>query len=1114
MSPFTPKPSTFRNLLVRRLLLLTLVSVLVISLWGARFLGRQMKSAGEEHLRELALRVRDGVGGYLTLHRAAVEAAAARGRVGALTVAEAGRILEETAAIYPGFLTLLITDGDGRIVRAVRRGEKSFMPGPGKDRSVRDREYFQRPRQTGQSYLSGVFQGRGLGRDAIVAVSAPMVDAGGKFLGVVEGSIDIARIPIQLPNATRAPMVVARDGAGQVVYSSAPAIHPPLERFMPGMGQPPEGERFAWPDPQQAGAEQYAVQYGLTMAGWRVVAFLPASQFNQEALDFYRLTALMLCLLVGLAWRAARLMAHSISTPLVTMVRQMEEYDLSAPAGRPGAAEHYAARELNQIQAAFLRMGERWHAALRERDQALSNLDRQVSDRTRELAESETRYRQMVEHSGDLILRTDAAGRVTFANVAVEKLLGKDLMGQSLFEQVDARTRGEIRRQVREQVRTRTPAIFLEFALQPETGPAIWLGQSNQLLLDEQGRVMGYQAIARDITLQKVAERALREAEERFALAVKGSNNGIWDWDLRSGKVYYSERWKQMLGWDEDTVCDRLEDWFRWVHPSDARDLRRDLSAYVEAGEGLFEAEHRVRHADGTWRWVLTCGAAVRSESGAALRVAGSTSDVTDGKLVDALTGLPNRLAVVERLDRLIARRKEDASREFALLFMDLDRFKLINDSLGHLKGDHLLLGVSRRLTNALERQFDVTGCVGRLGGDEFVIVLDDSPTAEVAVRTAQAVQEEMTAPMHLDGGLIFTSTSIGIAHSGTGIRSTEDALRNADTAMYQAKAEGHGKYRLFDGSMHARAIQRLELETDLRQALEAGEFVLHYQPQVNLRTGRLAGFEALVRWNHPRRGLLAPAEFIQIAEENRLILPLGRWVLENGCRQLAAWDREDAAASELTVSINLSALQFSDQGLIASVAAILEETGLRPARLHLEVTESMVADEPEVAQSILHALAKMGIGLEVDDFGTGYSCLSQLHQLPFDTLKVDRSFVQAMDRELGPSSSHDGRKVVESIVTLSANLGISVIAEGIETEEHWTQLARMGCALGQGYYFSRAVNAEEALRMAQRRWKEPWPLPADLIAGLTAGLMGGAGELAQLRQSLASVFPVRATTE
>jgi len=1095
---------TFRILMVRRLLLLTLVSVLVISLWGARFLGRQMTSAGEEHLRELALRVRDGLESYLTLHRAAVETAAARGRVGTLTGtftgAEAGRILDETAAIYPGFLTMSITDGDGRMIRAVRRGGESFAPGTGKDQSVQDREYFQRPRQTGRSYLSGVFRGRGLGRDAIVAVSAPMIDRRGKFLGVVQGSIDIARIPIQLKNAAGSPMVVAVDGAGRVVYSSAPAVHAPLERFAPTAWQQQEGERFSLPDPQQAGEEHYAVQYGLAMAGWRIVAMMPASQFNREAHDFFRLTALMMLLLMGLAWRAARLMAQSVSMPLVTMARQMEEYDLSAPARYPGEAERYAARELNQIQAAFLRMGERWQAALRERDEVLRNLDRQVGERTRELAESETRYRQMVEYSGDLILRTDAAGRVTFSNAAVEKLLGEGLVGRSLFEQVDLPTRAEIRRQVREQVRTRTPAIFLEFALQPESGPAIWIGQSNQLLLDERGRVTGFQAIARDITVQKVAERALREAEERYALAVKGSNNGIWDWDLRSGKVYYSERWKQMLGWDESAVGDQLEDWFRWVHPSDARDLRRDLDGYVEAGEGLFEAEHRMRHADGTWRWVLTCGAAVRSESGVALRVAGSTSDVTDGKLVDALTGLPNRLAIVERLDRLIARRKEDASREFALLFMDLDRFKLINDSLGHLKGDHLLLGVSRRLANALEQQLDVAGCVGRLGGDEFVIVLDDAATAEVAVRMAQAVIEEMKAPMHIDGGLIFTSTSIGIAHSGTGMRSTEDALRNADTAMYQAKAESHGKYRLFDGSMHARAIQRLELETDLRQALEAGEFVLHYQPQVNLRTGRLAGFEALVRWNHPRRGLLAPVEFIRIAEENRLILPLGRWVLENGCRQLAAWSREEPAASELTMSINLSALQFNDQGLIAGVAAILEETGLPPARLHLEVTESMVADDPEVAQSILHALSEMGIGLEVDDFGTGYSCLSQLHQLPFDTLKVDRSFVQAMDREV------DGRKVVESIVTLSANLGINVIAEGIETAEHWQQLARMGCELGQGYYFSRPVNAEEALRMAARRSREPWPLPASLTASTV--------ELARLQESLAGVFPVAATTE
>jgi diguanylate cyclase (GGDEF)-like protein len=491
-----------------------------------------------------------------------------------------------------------------------------------------------------------------------------------------------------------------------------------------------------------------------------------------------------------------------------------------------------------------------------------------------------------------------------------------------------------------------------------------------------------------------------------------------------------------------------------------------------------------MRNSDGTWRWVLTSGAAVRATPdehgvGLALRIAGSTTDITSGKLVDPLTGLPNRLAMVERLEQVMSREKEDASRGFALLFLDVDRFKLINDSLGHVKGDHLLFEVSRRVMGSIESVAGVEGCVGRLGGDEFVVLLENPPAGGTALRVAERIQELMEAPFHLDGSVLFATVSIGIAYSGEGVLSAEDIIRNSDSAMYQAKVEGRGRYRLFDSSMHAQALARLEMETDLRRALEAGEFLLHYQPQVCLRDGRLSGFEALVRWQHPRRGLVPPADFIPISEETGLILPLGRWVLENGCRQLAEWDRLHSFCHGLSMSVNLSALQFNDPSLVPLVASVLRETGLDPSRLRLEVTESMVANDPAGAQSVLTSLSDLGVGLEIDDFGTGYSCLSQLHQLPFDTLKVDRSFVSAMDERKFPGQ--DGRKVVESIITLSANLGISVIAEGIETEANWAQLAMLGCEFGQGYYFSRPVAPVEALRVAELRMREPWALPAGL---------------------------------
>ena len=505
-----------------------------------------------------------------------------------------------------------------------------------------------------------------------------------------------------------------------------------------------------------------------------------------------------------------------------------------------------------------------------------------------------------------------------------------------------------------------------------------------------------------------------------------------------------------------------------------------------------------MQHSDGTWRWVVVCAAAVRGQDGRALRLAGSATDVTAGKLVDPLTGLPNRLAAIERLEQLTARQTEDPSRPFALLFMDLDRFKIVNDSLGHVKGDHLLLGVSRRLLAAFDQVDGAVGFVGRLGGDEFVAVLDDTPTGQMATAVAHAVQREMQAPFALDGSLLFASASIGIAISDPSLASAEDLLQNADTAMYHAKSAGRGKYRIFDSSMRAFAVARLALETDLRRAIEDGEFELFYQAQVDLLTGRLSGFEALVRWQHPTRGLLQPDEFIRAAEENGLILPLGRWVLQQGCRQLADWEARLPACRSLSVSINLSTLQFNDPKLSTLVGSVLAETRIAPHRLHLEVTETMLAADPKVARSILEELAAMGVALEVDDFGTGYSCLGQLHQLRFDTVKVDRSFVQAMNLEHNPQQ--EGRKIVESIVNLSGNLGISVIAEGIENEDHWSQLARLGCNIGQGYYFSRPVDAETAFELAALRLNQPWPVPSSLLSNTAA--------LLQLERSFRQASP------
>lgn len=584
-------------------------------------------------------------------------------------------------------------------------------------------------------------------------------------------------------------------------------------------------------------------------------------------------------------------------------------------------------------------------------------------------------------------------------------------------------------------------------------------------------------------------------AEERYELAVQGNNDGIWEWDVPAGTMYFSQRWHQMLGLEDDDEAvsvDRPEDWFSRAHPADSPGLRTALQEYADHGRGMFENEHRLRHGDGTWRWVQACAAAVRDQNGRALRIAGSITDITAGKLTDPLTGLSNRLDVTSRLERLVERSREGAGRRFALMFIDLDRFKLINDSLGHVAGDQLLLSVATRLTYALRSKLGPGGCLGRLGGDEFVVLLDGVAGEEEVLDAAKAVQRAMDPPVLLsglpaeaaraEGSPIFVRASIGISFGESG-ETPEEILRNADTAMYHAKAAGRGRYELFDSSMHARALARLELENDLRHALDRGEFELFYQPQVHLSTGKLSGFEALVRWRHPERGLVLPGEFVATAEENGLILPLGRYVLREACRQLSKWRVAFPEAERLTISVNLSRRQFSDPFLPLMVNEALAEAGLPARCLHLEVTESIVADDPEATRRALAEFKRAGIGLEIDDFGTGYSSLGQLHQLPFDTMKVDRSFVRNMNGETG------SQKIVHSIISLARSLGISVVAEGIEELDHWRTLDSLGCNYGQGFYFSEPVAAKDAAALVERRLREPWATPAEALTGELAAL-------------------------
>lgn len=425
----------------------------------------------------------------------------------------------------------------------------------------------------------------------------------------------------------------------------------------------------------------------------------------------------------------------------------------------------------------------------------------------------------------------------------------------------------------------------------------------------------------------------------------------------------------------------------------------------------------------------------------------------------DQLTNLPNRALLTEHIKLAIERPRSRDEQFFALLFLDLDRFKNINDSLGHIAGDQLLVATARCLEDCM-RPMDT---VARLGGDEFAILLDGLESVHDAILVAERIQQALTRPFILNGHEVFVTTSIGITLSNTGYEDPENVLRDADTAMYRAKESGKARFEVFDSSMHSHAVALLQLENDLRRAIERREFRVYYQPIIDLETDEVSGFEALVRWYHPERGLVPPDEFISIAEETGLIVDVGIGVLRESCRQLQEW-HSTLGLKPLSVAVNLSAKQFAQPDLVNQVKQILQETGLDAQYLKLEITETVVMENAEVARNMLSQLCALGVQLSIDDFGTGYSSLSYLHRFPVRTLKIDRSFIGRM------SANGENCEVVKTINTLANNLGMSVVAEGIETETQLAQLKAMGCGYGQGYIFSRPLMAEAATLYVQER--------------------------------------------
>jgi diguanylate cyclase (GGDEF)-like protein/PAS domain S-box-containing protein len=670
------------------------------------------------------------------------------------------------------------------------------------------------------------------------------------------------------------------------------------------------------------------------------------------------------------------------------------------------------------------------------------------------------------------ILLANAGGTILFVNEACARRLNlpkSDLSGRSLKELSGgngggdfvsavqgllAEGGGEISRQAEgpdgsvsaEEISvSRTPA--------GEEGGADWI------------------VVSRTIAPASRLEGEAASLRQRLDLFARAIHDGLWEFDLERGAAEFSERFRALLGFDDDSLGTKPEDWFRWIHPEDVDEFRVKLEAHLQGLTERFEHEHRVIHREEGHRWMLTRGLALRNGNGDPVRIAGSMTDITSRKQMqemseydafhDGLTGLPNRALFLDRLGQSFARFRRRDNARFAVLFMDLDRFKVVNDSLGHSVGDLLLVEIAKRLNSNL-RPAD---SVARLGGDEFAVLLEDIRDVRDATTFAERIQKELQEPFVLEGQEVFATASMGIALSGPGYERPEELLRDADTAMYRAKSLGKSRYAVFDKAMHTSALALLQMETDLRRAVDNRHFRMVYQPIVSIRSLRTVGFEALVRWLHPKRGFISPVEFIPLAEETGLIVPIGNWILREALMQLRAWQVRHPRPHPLMMSVNLSGVQFLRPELVQHIDLMLREYGLDSRDVKLEITESTIIENAEYAKDMLVQLKAQAVRLCVDDFGTGYSSLSYLRRYPIDTVKVDRSFISRMDAD------PEGLELVKTIVTMAHNLGKEVIAEGVETREQLVKIQSLKVELVQGFYFSKPVDPEAAEMLINRKW-------------------------------------------
>ncbi len=686
------------------------------------------------------------------------------------------------------------------------------------------------------------------------------------------------------------------------------------------------------------------------------------------------------------------------------------------------------------------------------------------------LRESEKRSRDLFENANDLIYTHDLEGCFTSLNRSGERITGytrEEVVGTGFnIERVVAPEYLEQARQmIVDKLTGKAPTTY-ELVILAKDGTRVSLELSTRLIMRDD-KPVGVQGIARDITGRKRTEKSLHNTVSLLASTLESSNDGIVVINFDGEVVVYNNKFLKMWRLPEEIIERRsVPALIEHIKPQlkDSEKFTRETAELYE--DPLKTCLFNVEFKDGR---VFERYSQPQFLEGKPVGRVCAFRDITERvraeeKLLhyaqhDTLTNLPNRAEFMNHLELAITRAERERNFRFGVLFLDLDRFKVINDSLGHVVGDKLLVAIAKRL-KACVRPRDV---VARLGGDEFTILLNRSGEDEDVTRVAERIQNALCEPFKVDGYEIFTSASIGVIISDEIARQPEDFLRDADTAMYRAKESGKARYEIFDHAMHVRNMSLLRVENDLRKALDRREFRVFYQPIVNLETGEIEELEALIRWQHPEHGLIAPNEFIGVAEETGLIIPIGKWILEEACRQITVWQNLFPRAKPFSVSVNLSAKQLMHPALTAQVREILAKTGLKARYLNLEVTETTVMDHSETALNVLNDLSALGISLSTDDFGTGYSSLSYLHRFPFNRLKIDRSFINKMD-----SDAKSG-EIVRTILMLAQNLHLEAVAEGIETEEQLKQLQVLGCQYGQGFLLSKPVAVAEAEKLLSK---------------------------------------------